>query len=145
MVEPYDPLHPVGAMMDFNKIPWIPDHLGGSCAMMIFNHQNRSCHPERMSRSPEPFASLKGKRSEGEGSAHRERPFAALRVTTYCRSWSLKSIIAPGRVSPCPWRHECRSYAPRDAVYHTLRKDPPYLLYLIIAPLRNDNDLSNHQ
>ncbi len=26
------------------------------------------CHPERMSRSPEPFASLKGKLREGEGS-----------------------------------------------------------------------------
>src|SRR6266852_1678083 len=55
-------------------------------AMMIFNHQNQFCHPERMSRSPE--------RSEGEGSAQRERPFAALRVTTHCRSWSLKFIIA---------------------------------------------------
>ena len=38
--------------------------------MMIFNDQDRSggVTPERMSRSPEPFASLKGKLSEGEGS-----------------------------------------------------------------------------
>src|SRR5260370_39053751 len=27
----------------------------------------KECHPERMSRSPEPFASLKGKLREGEG------------------------------------------------------------------------------
>ncbi len=37
---------------------------GSSSPIMIINCQNRSCHPERMSRSPE--------RSEGEGSAQRE-------------------------------------------------------------------------
>jgi len=30
---------------------------------------DNACHPERMSRSPEPFASLKGKLREGEGSS----------------------------------------------------------------------------
>ncbi len=42
--------------------------------MMIFNDQDRSCHPERMSRSPE--------RSEGEGSGSMaQRCFAALSMT----------------------------------------------------------------
>ncbi len=38
--------------------------------MMMFNDQDRSggVTPPRMSRSPEPFASLKGKLREGEGS-----------------------------------------------------------------------------
>src|SRR5260221_3654385 len=35
---------------------------------MKCNDQNRSCHAERVSRSPEPFASLKGKLREGEAS-----------------------------------------------------------------------------
>src|SRR6266852_4095989 len=35
---------------------------------MKFTDQSRYCHAERMSRSPEPFASLKGKLSEGEAS-----------------------------------------------------------------------------
>jgi hypothetical protein len=56
-------------------------------AMMKFNTQNRVCHAERMSRSPEPFASLKGKLREGEASlCRRARPFATLRVTPPDRS-----------------------------------------------------------
>ncbi len=35
--------------------------------MKCTNH-NRFCHAERVSRSPEPFASLKGKLREGEAS-----------------------------------------------------------------------------
>ncbi len=63
----------------------IPPHPG---AMMNFNDQNRNCHAERMSRSSEPFASLKGKLREGEASLCPWRetlrfPFAALRASAH--------------------------------------------------------------
>ncbi len=92
--------------------------------MMIFNHQNRSCHAERMSRSPEPFASLKGKLREGEGSARRERPLAARRrdhtlpilvVKTHHRAGVGRDVL--GEAVPLPQRHKCRAYAPSRDTY----------------------------
>jgi hypothetical protein len=51
----------------------------------IFNNQNRYCHAE-------PFASLRVN-SAKHLCVHRERPFAALRVTKPCRFWSGNFII----------------------------------------------------
>jgi hypothetical protein len=84
-------------MMVYNEIPWIQDHLGGSCAMMKFHPQNRSyrpvtvalaCHPERGLRL------MRGGVTEG-GTCHR-RGMPIVIVKTHHRAGESEPIpLAP--------------------------------------------------
>jgi len=53
---------------------------------------DHACHPERMSRSPEPFASLKGKLREGEGSGSTGAEILPLRCAQGCGSCAQDDI-----------------------------------------------------
>src|SRR6266700_6618671 len=71
---------------------------------------DNACHPERMSRSPEPFALLKGKLREGEGSGSTGAEILRCAqddsqdTTQVCSREVLSSNVCPLDVSPTPGR-----------------------------------------
>ena len=96
--------------------------------MLNFNIQGRSCHAE-------PFASLRVN-SAKHLSAHRERPFASLRVTSEgSGDWAVFPVLVvkthhragvgggiPGEAVPLPSAINVAAYAPsRDAYWATAR------------------------